>query len=144
MKIILDCNIYDRLQVEQSLTCLLRSLIERQLLTVLVTPSLWRELLASPHADLANTLPVVHIGESVFLAGGQVGDRVGSGALFQEHYGSSAKFTDALIADAAQYDADFLVTEDTRCRKRMNQFAARGKAISFAQFECQVKELTST
>lgn len=138
MKVILDCNIYDKLSERFDLFCLIQELVQGLKLSVLVTPSLLREIKDSPHLELAKSIPVTFIGESVMRAGGQVGDRTGSGNLYRAHYGDSSQFNDALIADAAQHDADFLVTEDGRCRKRMNKFAVRGRAITFSEFEREV------
>ena len=138
MKVILDCNIYDKLNERFDLLSLIQELVQGRKLSVLVTPSLLREIKNSPHFELARSIPVTFIGESVMRAGGQVGDRTGSGNLYRAHYGDSAKFKDALIADAAQHEADFLVTEDNRCRNQMNKFAVRGKAITFIEFEREV------
>ncbi len=135
MKVIFDCNIYDRLAADVALTVRIRQLVARSSLSVLVTRTLWSEIVKSPHEDLAKSLPVTHIGESVALAGGRVGDRVGSGRLYVAHRGNSKQFNDALIADAAQAAADYLVTEDTRCGKRMKAYAVSCKAIGFDEFK---------
>ncbi|GJL61313.1 MAG: hypothetical protein NPIRA03_41700 [Nitrospirales bacterium] len=135
LKIIFDCNIFDKLSSSDETVALVKQLIRTLRLSVMVNPVLWGEILKSPHADLANSLPVAYIGESVLRAGGQVGDRVGSGEMYHAHYGNSQQFNDALIADAAQHDADYLVTEDNRLRKRFNMLTIRGKAITYNEFQ---------
>jgi hypothetical protein len=134
MNIVFDCNVFDRLASAKAVLDSLKEKIIRSELTVIVTRRLWKEICASPHKDLAASLQLKHVGESVMFAGGRVGDRVGSGRLYHEHLGTSRKFGDALIADAADCDADLLVSEDNRLRKRMNDHAVRCRSVSFDEF----------
>lgn len=134
MNVVFDCNCFDKLACASDVLCAMRARASRNELTVIVTRRLWTEICNSPHRELAASLPLRHVGESVMFAGGCVGDRVGSGRLYHEHLGCSNKHDDALIADAADYDADLLVSEDNRLRKRMNEHAVRCKAISFDEF----------
>jgi hypothetical protein len=45
------------------------------------------------------------------------------------------KLKDALIADAADSDCDFLVTDDERCKKRLNEISQRCRAVNFNEFK---------
>ncbi|WP_148282301.1 hypothetical protein [Corallococcus coralloides] len=141
MRFILDGNIYDKLALDTALVDRIRRLIDHKSLTLLANRSLWSEIESSPHEALAKSLPVIRIGESVFMAGGRVGDRVGSGNLYRTHRGTSKKLNDALIADATDASADYLVTEDERCRNRMTQYSSRAQAIDFEGFKALIQQM---
>jgi predicted nucleic acid-binding protein len=131
---IFDCNVFDQLQASESALLVVRERISKGKLRVVMPRTLWQEVSVSPHAKLALALPVHHVGDSVMFANGSVGDRVGSARLYTLHRGESSKHEDALIADAADYDADFLVSQDSRLRKRLNEHAVRCQALSFEEF----------
>jgi predicted nucleic acid-binding protein len=135
MNIVLDCNIYDKLAETPKIQQQLRCLISDKALTIIATRCLWDEIEKSSHVTLAKSLPVTFVGESVMFVDGSVDDRLGSGELYDAHRGSSNQHNDALIVDAAEFDADFLVSEDGRLRRRMNEHAIRCKAISFSDFQ---------
>jgi hypothetical protein len=134
MNVVLDCNIYDKLADDEGLVRVIQEKTANGQLVVIATRRLWDEICNSPHRDLALSLNPTHFGESVMFADGCVGDRVGSAKLYDLHLGDSNKVEDALIADAADYDADYLVSEDLRLRRQMTKFAVRCKAISFDEF----------
>lgn len=134
MNVVLDCNAYDLLGKSPRLLEEARAAIAAGELTVIATSRLWGEILQSPHREMALSLPVKHVGDSVAFCDGPCNARVGSGTLYREHLGTSKKHDDALIADAADYDADYLVSEDRRLRKRMNEHALRCKAMPFSEW----------
>ncbi len=140
MNVVLDCNAFDKLALATEVLSSVRAKISRHELTIIVTRRLWAEICESPHKELAASLQLKHVGESVMFVNGCVNDRVGSGRLYHDHLGTSKKHEDALIADAADYDADFLVSEDNRLRNRMKEFAVRCKAVSFDEFAYLVLE----
>jgi hypothetical protein len=80
---------------------------------------------------MAQSLPVKYVGDSVMFCDGPCDARVGPGTLYRAHLGTSNKHDDAVIADAADYDADYLVSEDRRLRRRMNDHALRCRAMPF-------------
>lgn len=134
MNAIFDCNVFDLLQASESALLTVRERISKGSLRVVMTRTLWQEVSASPHAALALSLPVTHVGDSVIFVNGAVNDRVGNARLYALHRGQSNKHEVALIADAADYDADLLVSQDARLRKRLNERAARCRAVSFEDF----------
>jgi hypothetical protein len=134
MNVVLDCNAYDLLGKLPQLLGEVRAAIATGELTVIATNRLWREVWQSPHRDMALSLPVKHVGDSLAFCNGPCNARVGPGTLYRAHLGTSKKHDDALIADAADYDADYLVSEDRRLRKRMNEHALRCSAVSFSEW----------
>jgi rRNA-processing protein FCF1 len=60
---------------------------------------------------------------------------LGEGEVYEQHKGVSMKFRDALIADVADSDCDFLITNDERCKKRLNEFSQKCKAMNFNEFK---------
>ncbi len=135
MRVVLDSNAYDKLAVSSRVQSIIRDLIRVGTLTVIATRCLWEEIEGSPHKDLALSLPLTLVGESVMFVNGGVDDRIGSGELYEAHLGASRQHNDALIADAAQFDADFLVSEDKRLRRRMAAYSNRCRPITFEEFE---------
>jgi hypothetical protein len=135
MNIVLDCNAYDLLHDDPELIDAIRAAISAGELVVIASNSLWWELWESPHRELVLSLPTKYVGESVATCNSPCNSRLGSGLLYRAHLGTSKKHEDALIADAADYDADYLVSEDRRLRKRMNEYAARCKAVSFSEWK---------
>lgn len=134
MNVVLDCNAYDLLAGAPTLLKEVRTAIGASELAVIATTRAWQEVWDSPHRNMALSLPVKVVGDSVMFCDGPCDARVGPGALYRAHLGTSKKHDDALIADAADYDADYLVSEDRRLRKRMNGHALRCKAVSFSEW----------
>jgi hypothetical protein len=141
MNVVLDCNAYDLLSKEPELIEQVRAATAFGKLTVIAANSLWWEIWESPHRELALSLPMEYVGDSVTFCDSPCNSRVGSGILYQAHLGTSKKHDDALIADAADYDADYLVSEDRRLRKRMNEYAVRCKAVSFSEWKAILRDL---
>jgi hypothetical protein len=134
MKVILDCNAYDLLCRSAKVLELVRLAISAGELVVLASEGLWQEVWQSPHRKMALSLPIEFVGESVLFCDGPCNSGLGAGILYRAHLGASKKHDDALIADSADYHADYLVSEDRRLRKRMNDFAVRCRAISFSEW----------
>ena len=134
IRVLLDTNIYDRLSQDTACQNTLQKLTQSGHLEILVSPTIHAELCASPFKGVPRFFPVCYIGESVLVAGGQVGDRCGKGKVLHEHLGVSRKTKDAFIADVAAMDADYLVTEDNRLRKRLNLIQHLCEAIDFTAF----------
>ncbi len=61
-------------------------------------------------------------------------DSIGAGQTFDAHLGNSRKINDALIADAADWLAQWLVTGDGRLRSRMATVATRCRPLSYDEF----------
>lgn len=132
--------IYDLLVEHQSISKRVDSLCRERKILVLVTPTIAKQLKASPFRGVPDIFPVKYIGESVLLSGGSVGDRVGKGVLYKAHMGNSIQFEDALIADTADCDADLLVSNDKRLKNRMEALARRCKVLTFEGFQSWLDE----
>jgi hypothetical protein len=135
--IILDTNIYDRLEHKADLREVIADLIDRKRIVVLVSPTIRDELTDSHFGGVPEWFPIQEIPESVFIIGyTRWGEgRLGDGSMYQAHKGVSKKIKDAAIADTATIDADVLVSEDRRLRSRFARFTKSGKPMTFAQFE---------
>jgi hypothetical protein len=141
MKVLLDSNIYDKCSQNYEIQKSVNELIVAGKLEILVSPTIYDELCESPFNGVPDFFPVTYIGESVFVAGGRVGDRLGIGEILDEHLGSSKKVADAFIADVAATDADYLVSEDIRMRSRLNAIQSWCKAIDFLTFTSLMEHL---
>lgn len=131
---LLDTNIYDKLSEDEASREIVQILIQTGEMEILVSPTIYDELCLSPFKGVPPFFPVNYIGESVFVAGGHVGDRCGTGEILQKHLGNSKKLNDAFIADVASMDADFLVTEDRRLRTRLKSIQSWCQPVDFASF----------
>lgn len=134
IKVLLDTNIYDRIYHDAACQKIVQELIQSKDLELLVSPKILAELRLSPFKGVPRLFPVTYVGESVAVAGGQVGDRCGKGDVLKKHLGTSRKLNDAFIADVASMDAAYLVTEDHRLKTRLNWVQSRCRAIDFNQF----------
>lgn len=136
IKVILDCNIYDKLSADENMRALLASLVISREIAVIATPLVIVELQVSPFAGIPSWFPVIVEPESVFVLGfAKLGAaRLGSGEVFNKHRGSSSKTKDAIIADSAASIADLFVSEDKRCRKRLEEINTKCRALTYGEF----------
>lgn len=140
MKIILDGNIYNILEKDTSIRIKCRKLIENGSMTVIVTRTIYEELMPSKFKGVPDFFPVEYEGNTVARCGIMcAGDRLGNGEVFDEHLGQSRKVEDALIADAANVYADYLVTEDKRLGKRLTDISMGCKVLRYEDFSALVK-----
>ena len=140
-RIVLDANIWDKLSSDDEARERVRALCEdEQTLEIIVPATLARELEASPFGGVPDWFPTNQITDSVFvLDHTPLGEgRLGDGDTFAEHRGSSGEIADAVIADAVATDADVLVTEDKRARKRYREIKGKAHALDWAAFRGRV------
>lgn len=80
------------------------------------------------------------IPDSVFVVDHSRADhaRVGDGATYKAHKGRSRKVADAVLADAADTDADIFVTEDVRARKWYDKLRGENRALDYSAFRGSV------
>jgi rRNA-processing protein FCF1 len=144
IKVILDTNIYDSLENDSATCVLVWAMVESGLLTVIVTRTIAEELWESPFGGIPNFFKTEYMGNTVARCGiMRAGDSLGSGEIYEEHLGTSRKVNDALIADAASWVADWIVSEDQRLRKRFSQQNVRCTAMSYEEFRHRLKEMKS-
>lgn len=141
MKIIMDTNIYDCLEIDTTTRTLVKAMVEAGLLTVIVTRTIAEELWKSPFQGIPNFFKTEYVGNTVSRCGIMcAGDSLGSGKVFDAHLGGSRKVNDALIADAACRHVDWIVSEDQRLRKRFGQLNARCITLSYDEFRTRLME----
>ena len=144
MKIILDTNIYDCLESDSTTRGLVKAMVKTGLLTVIVTRTIAEELLKSPFEGIPNFFKTEYKGDTVSRCGIMcAGDSLGSGEVFDAHLGKSKKVNDALVADAASWNADWVVSEDKRLRKRLCNLNTRCISMSFDEFKTQLRKRIS-
>ncbi|MBK3823581.1 hypothetical protein [Paraburkholderia aspalathi] len=116
--IILDTNIYDRLERDDETVAMVNALIACGAVEILKPRQVADELSKRPN-PLPDLFPTRVIGHSVGRAGIIcAGDFLGNGAVYDEHKGKSRKDADAFIVDVCSWVADWFVTEDNRCFAR--------------------------
>jgi predicted nucleic acid-binding protein len=134
--LLLDANVYDRLQADDESRTTLRGLVDRGLARVIATPMVLEELRRSPFGGIPNWFAVAVEAENVTVLGyATLGmTKLGEGEVYGEHRGESEKIPDAIIADSADALADVLVSEDRRCRERLKKISTRCTALDYDQF----------
>ncbi|NIF69593.1 hypothetical protein F3J16_05205 [Burkholderia sp. Ap-962] len=116
--IILDSNIYDRIEQDADSIDLLLNLIEQQAVAILM-PRQVAEELHQREAGFPDQFPVEIIGHAVARANiMRAGDYLGSGEVYDAHRGTSNSEADAFIVDIAAMVADWFVSEDRRSLRR--------------------------
>jgi predicted nucleic acid-binding protein len=148
MRVLLDGNIYNKLEADPALLDRLKRLISDGRLTVLCNQVVEQELLASRYNGIPDWLPVERIQEQgAFIGYAQIApDDVDSEdehyatimpdvSVYSKHRGRSKKSSDAIIADTAARKCDYLVSEDNRLIQRMDKHAGpRCNGVSFSEF----------
>lgn len=143
MKIILDSNIYDKLAIDTASQMKIRKLVDEGKIAVIVTSTIFEELLKSPFKGIPDYFKTEYTGNTVGRCGIMcAGDSIGVGSIFDAHLGSSKKLNDALIADASDWKVDYLVSEDGRLRKRMRNISQNCIVLSYLNFVDMLKKLT--
>jgi hypothetical protein len=123
IRIVLDSNIYDRLEADPVTVDLALTLVLGEAVTVLMPRQIAEELRKRPNG-LPKLFPVEHVGHAVAWAGVmRAGDFLGPGDVFVAHKGYSNKDADAFIVDVAAMVADWFVSEDRRSLSRFPKIA---------------------
>jgi len=140
VRVLLDTMIYDILSKDSATCDRLRHLIKTGKVMVLATPTIERQLRDSPFNSIPDFFPVTYIRESVLVCGASgAGDRSGSGKVMLDHMGISKDQADAMIADVANNDADYLVTEDRDFLNRMSRTNASCIWLNYSDFSQWIK-----
>jgi len=134
--VLLDGNIYNRLDTDPGTRSKLQQLIAAGAVRVIATPVLVDELTASPFGGLPNWFPVEVEAESTSVLGyARLGmARLGEGDIYTKHRGDSRKIPDAIIADSAHSLADVLVSDDRRCRQRLAYLSSQCISLDYQGF----------
>ncbi|UGA55425.1 hypothetical protein [Vibrio sp. VB16] len=142
-KVVLDNNVYDELHQDIRKLNSLVSLVNKKQIEVLMPIAIERELQKSPYRKEPADLMVRRVHNSAFVADISPTDvsRVGSGKFYTQHLGNSKakNAIDALIADLAALEADYIVTNDKRFTRRFDELDTKCKCMKllelFNQFQ---------
>lgn len=132
--VVLDANIFDLLAGNLGAQSSIRSKIDSDSIELLVTPTVMKQLNASPFKGVPSWLPLRRISESVALCNGPCDSRIGRGTVMHLHQGPSKQWEDALIADVAATEDAVLVTEDRRLLRRLSEVTTRARGMRFEEF----------
>jgi len=141
--VVLDSNIYDKLEQDAETADRLRHAIKEGYVEVIMPREVAQELHKRP-AGLPTILPVRHVGNTVGRVGlMRAGDSLGRGDVFYLHKGESNKMGDAFVADASSWHADWFVSEDKRSRSRFTQIVdpSRCLALDYSAFVARLGDV---
>jgi len=141
--VVLDCNVFDRLADDGAGRAHVQHLVQRGDLVVLMPATLREELEQGPFRGVPDWFPCRAVPDSVFVVGhSRLGEaRLGDGRIYTAHRGTSRQIPDAVLADIAELEADYFVSEDNRARRRLAQIAARCSPLTYAEFRADVLQL---
>jgi hypothetical protein len=145
VRVVLDCNIWDRLARDEEARLRIAALISLACHSILIPATLRRELEASHFGGVPTWFPVEGILDGVFVLNhSRLGEaRAGDGVVFSDHRGESAQTSDAVLVDTAHLYADVFVTEDKRARRRYARVAGSSRSIDYSTFRAQILGLSS-
>lgn len=143
IRIVLDCNIWDELNVDDRARERTLELCESGEVEVVVPETLRQQLDASPFNGIPNWFPTTLLPDSVFVLDHCLLGlaRLGSGETYTSHKGDSKQISDAVIVDCADTDADVFVSQDRRARERYAGIRDRGRALDYSRFRADVLRL---
>ena len=135
-KIILDTNIYDKIECDEEVKLRVSALSSSNSICVIATPKIIDEIREGPFCGLPDWFPIQIESESVFVLDHARLDmaRLGEGIIYREHRGESNQVEDAIISDSAADMADILVSDDQRLVKRLNDLRTRCIGMNYARF----------
>lgn len=137
VRVVFDSNIYDKLAADPETIGTIAEKIATGTLVVMVSPIIVDELRESQFGGVPQFFPIQQITEAIAVAGYAIAGlaRPSDGVMYEAHRGTSKKSKDAIVAETAESDCDMLVSEDRRCRDRLNRHAKKCKALDYAQFK---------
>ncbi len=155
MKILLDGNIYDKIENDFLLISIIANLSKSGKITIICNQVIERELLESPYGGIPCWFPVKKIYEPgayieyALIAPDNADPNderyakiMPNISTYSEHRGSSNKKSDAIIADTALQTCDYLVSEDSRLLRRLplspNDTSCKG--ITYEEFKLLINE----
>lgn len=142
-KVVLDCNVWDKLSLDHDGCARIRALCESGALEILVPDTLALQLQCSPFGGVPPWFPTSLTTDSVFVLNHtRLGfGRLGSGGVFTAHRGDSQQIADAVIVDSADTDADVFVSEDKRARKRYADLRGDARSLCYEEFRTRILKL---
>lgn len=148
VRVLFDGNVYNKLELHPAIIDRIKFLIAEGRLTILCNQVVEDELLLSPYNGIPGWFSVQKISEPgsyigramIAPDGADANDEryakiVPDVSAYSQHRGSSNKSRDAIIADTASRKCDYLVSEDQRLVRRMNEHVgSMCKGIAFVGF----------
>ena len=154
MKILLDGNIYNKLEHDSTLITQIDKLVKLGDLTIVGNQVVEKELLESPYGGIPDWFPVKKFNEpGAFIEHAIIApDDVHPDderyakimpdvSTYSEHLGSSSKRSDAIIADTALRSCEYVVSEDKRFLRRLasTPINTNCKGLSYVEFKAMVE-----
>ena len=140
--LLLDSNIYDILSKDREQCESICRLIAQARIKIVVTRTVAEELAKSAFGKVPELFPYEYVGNTVARADIMcAGDSLGAGEVYDQHLGESVKHSDAFIADAASWHADWLVSQDARMRQRTSEIKMRARPMDYGEFKESLAQL---
>lgn len=140
--VLLDTNIFDKLARDAKTVSLVKALCEAGIIRLITSRTVRDELRGSLGIGLLDDLSVEIVGNATPVAGIMcAGDFLGPVNYFFYHKGYSNKENDALVAAAAEFHADWLVSEDRRLVHRHRSQSQACEAMEYVRFVDAIKLL---
>ena len=138
--VVLDSNIWDKLDVDELARESIRLLVKNDQLEVLVPDTLLRDLEASQFDGVPDWFPTSVVADGVFvLDHSRLGcARLGDGSVYEDHKGESRQVSDAVIVATVDAEADLFVSEDRRARNRYTRLRGEGRSLDYQRFRSDV------
>lgn len=135
--ILLDTNIYDKLDVNECTKQQLATLVVSGRVRVIAPCVIVDELTISPFRGIPKFFLVDKVHDGIPVAGiAKAGMAIVSdGKVFKEHLGNSKKAKDAVIVHTANNLAEIIVSDDQRCLKRIRKITNKLEVYDFDQFK---------
>ena len=141
-RIVLDTNIFDKLEVDDKTLTFLNELSSNEVVEVVVPYVVLAELQDSRHRGIPDWVHATPVLDSVSVLPFKLGtSALGVAKTYGDHLGESEKRSDAKIADAANAYAEVFVSEDNRCRKRAITAAPNCLSIDYDGFRAWLERL---
>jgi len=135
--ILLDSNIYNELNIDESARISISNLIQSNTIKVVVPQIVLDELNNSPFKGVPNFFQVETIPDGVAVAGiAKAGAAIVSeGKIYTSHRGKSKQSKDAIIAESAVKFSNVFVSQDKRCRERLKKISETTECFDYQQFK---------
>lgn len=134
----LDGMIYNLLEDEPDVRARVKALVDAGEIQIVASPVLVTELRRSPFSGIPTWFKVIVEPEGIAISGlarsGMA--RSSAGVMYKNHFGASNKGFDAIIAHSALSIGATLVSNDRRCRERVQGLAAAAQsAMTWDEFK---------
>jgi len=147
MKILLDGNVYNKIEGNLSLIKMINKLSGDGAIEIVCNQVVLRELEKSRFLGIPDWFmvtkcnePGAFIGLAIIAPNGsengfkKYAKIMPNNSTYSEHVGISKKKSDGIIADTSSRECDVVVSEDNRFINRLNEIQRKCKGMNFAEF----------